>query len=279
MSVEVTVPIMPILTLRAITDHLLDQTYVRGQVADVPADRLFFALLETYAPDVPVQMFWPEQFKNPNVTVSFGSQGIPLRRALEDLCAFCGVVLTVTDSGALSVAPPARRVDQMHHASSSKSQSTCANGPQWPTSPRSNKRRYKTVPTESNPTEAQRIATQAAADKAAGVGVIDGQHPIADYTFAHGGSYTGPTQDADDVPLAIGDAVVIVDVQAHHGDVLLDRYFRAYLNQQGVLEWVQDVFPYAQVIVVFPDRTDLDPITLFSQHVRKLASAPEQEEA
>jgi len=134
------------------------------------------------------------------------------------------------------------------------------------------------MPQESDPTEAQRIAAQAAAEKAAGTNVIDGQHPIADYSFAHGGSFTGPCQDADDVPLSVGDHVVIVDVQAHHGDVLVDRYFRSYLNQTGVLEWVQEVFPFAQVLVAFPDRNgDLDPIVMFSQHVRKVVQ--DQQEA
>lgn len=104
---------MPLLTPKMITDHLLDRTYVREDYVDCPADQVWFGLMQKYAPDVVVELFWPEKFLNPIVTSRF--PGIPLRAALEDLCTFCGVQMTVSDHGTLQLQQP-KRVEAMKHA-------------------------------------------------------------------------------------------------------------------------------------------------------------------
>lgn len=99
---------------KAMTLRLLATTSVREEYVELPAGTIWFALMQRYAPDVPIELFYPEQFRNPEVTSRF--PGIPLRTALEDLCRFCGVEMTVSDYGSVQLRPPPPRVEAMKHA-------------------------------------------------------------------------------------------------------------------------------------------------------------------
>jgi len=85
--------------------HLLDRTLVNDSFTEQKVDSIFFALMQRYAPDVTVEMEWPQSFTNPTVTVHF--RYTSLREAINTLCMLAHVFFTVTDYGSLRIARPA----------------------------------------------------------------------------------------------------------------------------------------------------------------------------
>ena len=69
------------------------------------------------------------------------------------------------------------------------------------------------------------------------------------------------TCDAEGVPIVANDTVKVI----HMDDGLLSHY----VGQQAHVEWVQDVWPFCQVVLTFPD-TDLAAMSTFSKWVRKV---------
>lgn len=100
-------------TPKQVTEHLLAGTYVRGEWVDLPACIVWFDIKQRYAPDVLVQLYYPESMRNPLVTTRL--PGVSLRTALEDVARFCGVTMSIEEHGHIVLAVP-RRVEAMKHS-------------------------------------------------------------------------------------------------------------------------------------------------------------------
>jgi len=92
--------------------HLLDRTLVNDSFTEQKVDSIFFALMQRYAPDVTVELEWPQSFTNPTVTVHFSYTS--LREAINTLCMLAHVFFTVTDYGSLRIARPAYSQAMQH---------------------------------------------------------------------------------------------------------------------------------------------------------------------
>lgn len=100
-------------TPKGLTAHVLDTTRVNASYEQQRADTIFFALMRTYAPDVLVELEWPQSFPNPVLTIHF--RGSTLRAAIEQILIATRVMYTITDYGALRVARPVHS-ERMKHA-------------------------------------------------------------------------------------------------------------------------------------------------------------------
>lgn len=100
------------ITPKSVTFHKLDRTLVNASFTTQPVDSIFFALMQQYAPDVRIELEWPQHFSNPVVTVNF--RYTSLREALNTLFMLARVMYHITDKGAIRIARPAHSAAMQH---------------------------------------------------------------------------------------------------------------------------------------------------------------------
>lgn len=87
------------------TERALATIVVRPRVyTGVRASDVFRSLVRHYLPDVRIDLYWPEDFADPPVSLRFG--GETLRCALEHVAMRCGVEMTVNDYGSIVLQQP-----------------------------------------------------------------------------------------------------------------------------------------------------------------------------